>query len=142
MKVTDTICSGRDIKKVFVDALSMIEQDKAYTVKIKDADTRTLAQNKKMHVMLGDIAAQSSWQGKRRDLNFWKRLFSAEVEEQEITTGLSGQLVVIGVSTSEQSKKWLAAMIELLYVYGAENNIFWSDPAEKALMDYPEARAR
>lgn len=139
MKITDTITSGRDIKKVFVDALAMIEQDKAYTVKIKDADTRTLAQNKKMHVMLGDIAAQSSWQGKRRDLNFWKRLFSAEVEEQEITTGLSGQLVVIGVSTSEQSKKWLAAMIELLYVYGAENAIFWSDPAEKALMDYPEA---
>lgn len=142
MKITDTITSGRDIKKVFVDALAMIEQEKAYTVKIKDADTRTLAQNKKMHVMLGDIAAQSSWQGKRRDLNFWKRLFSAEVEEQEITTGLSGQLVVIGVSTSEQNKKWLAAMIELLYVYGAENNIFWSDPAEKALMDYPEARAR
>lgn len=139
MKITDTICSGRDIKKVFVDALAMIEPEKAYTVKIKDADTRTLAQNKKMHVMLGDIAAQSSWQGKRRDLNFWKRLFSAEVEEQEITTGLSGQLVVIGVSTSEQSKKWLAAMIELLYVYGAEKSILWSDPAEKALMDYPEA---
>lgn len=140
MKITDTICSGGDIKSVFVNALSHIEHDKAYAIKIQDADTRTLIQNRKMHAMISDISKQSTWQNKRRDLNFWKRLFSAEVEEQEITTGLSGQLVVIGVSTSEQNKKWLAAMIELLYAYGAENNIFWSDPAEKALLDYPEAR--
>jgi len=140
MKITDTICAGRDIKKVFVDALQYVEVDKAYTIKIQDADIRTLRQNKKMHSMLADISKQSMWQNKRRDLNFWKRLFSAEVEEQEITTGLSGQLVVIGVSTSEQSKKWLASMIELIYVYGAENQIFWSDPAEKALMSYPEAQ--
>lgn len=139
MKITDTICSGRDIKRVFVDTLQHIDPDKAYTIKIQDADTRTLIQNKKMHAMLSDISKQSMWQNKPRDLNFWKRLFSAEVEEQEITTGLSGQLVVIGVSTSEQNKKWLAAMIELLYAYGSENQIFWSDPAEKALMNYPEA---
>lgn len=139
MKITDTITSGRDIKKVFVDALAMIEPEKAYTIKIQDADTRTLIQNRKMHAMISDISKQSVWQNKPRDLNFWKRLFSAEVEEQEITTGLSGQLVVIGVSTSEQNKKWLAAMIELLYAYGAENGIIWSDPAERAFMNYPEA---
>lgn len=139
MKITDTLCSGRDLRSVFINALAHIDNDKAYTIKIQDADTRTLVQNRKMHVMLSDISKQSEWQNKRRDLNFWKRLFSAEVEEQEITTGLSGQLVVIGVSTSEQNKKWLAAMIELLYAYGAENGIIWSDPADKAFMNYPEA---
>lgn len=140
MKITDTVCSGRDIRNVFVDALSMIDPDKAYTVKIKDASIRTLEQNKKLHAVLNDISKQVVWCGKKHNVVTWKRIVGAHVKGQQFVQGIDGEIVVIGVETSGESVKFISEMIEAALAFGCENNVFWSDPAEKALLDYPEAK--
>lgn len=140
MKITDTITSGRDIKKVFVDALAMIEQDKAYVIKIKEGSTRTLQQNRRMWAMLNDISKQVKWHGQKLSAEDWKHVFTASIKGQRIVPGLDGELVVLGVSTANETVKFISDVIEMMYAFGAEQFVMWSDPAEKALMDYPEAR--
>lgn len=141
MKLADTICSGKDLRGVFVDALSMVEPDKAYVVKIKEGNNRTLDQNRKMWAMLSDIAKQVKWQGVKLSAEDWKHVFTAAIKGQRIVPGITGELVVLGASTSNESVKFLSEMIEQMYAFGSEQFVMWSDPAEKALMDYPEARA-
>lgn len=139
MKITDTICAGRDIKRVFVDALAHIEEDKAYVVSIKEGSSRTLAQNRRLWAMLNDISKQIKWHDQKLNPEDWKHVFTASIKGQRIVPGLDGELVVLGVSTSRETVKFISEVIEMLYVFGAENGILWSDPAEKALMNYPEA---
>lgn len=142
MKITDTICAGREIRHVFSQAMEHIEADKAYVVKIKEGSTRTLSQNRRLWAMLGDISRQVRWHDQKLSSEDWKHVFTAAIKGQRIVPGLDGQLVVLGVSTSGESIKFISEVIEMMYAFGAEHNVWWSDPAEKALMDYPEARAR
>ena len=141
MKIADTITSGKDAKKVFIDALQYIEPEKAYVIKIKEGSGRTLEQNKKMWAMLHDVAKQVRWHGQKLSAEDWKHVFSASIKGQRIVPGLDGELVVLGVSTSNESIKFMSEMIELMYSFGSEQFVMWSDPADKAMMAYPEAMA-
>lgn len=140
MKLADTICSGKDLRGVFVDALSMVEPDKAYVVKIKEGNTRTLDQNRKLHAVLADISKQVVWCGKKHSPVVWKRIVGAHVKGQQFVQGIDGEMVVVGVETSAESIKFISEMIDAAIAFGCEQGVLWSDPAEKALMDYPEAR--
>ena len=139
MKITDTICAGREIKSVFVNALEHIESDKAYIVKIKEGSNRTLEQNRKCWAMLNDIAKQVKWHGIKLSSEDWKHIFSASIKGQRIVPGINGELVVLGASTSTETVKFMSEMIEQMYAFGSEQFVMWSDPKDKALMDYPEA---
>lgn len=44
-------------------------------------DTRSLAQNARLHAMLADVAGQLEWAGKKRDVDTWKRLMVAACGE-------------------------------------------------------------
>ena len=140
MKVTDTICSGRDIKKVFVDALEVVQTEGAYKVTIKECSSRTLAQNRKMWSCLHDIAKQCRLHGEKLSSEEWKHVFTAAKCGQRIVTGICGELVVLGKSTSDETIKFMSELIEIIHAYGAENNVLWSDPSFAALENYPEAR--
>ena len=139
MKIADTITSGKDAKSVFINALQHIEPDKAYVIKIKEGGVRTLEQNRKMWAMLNDIAKQVRWHGQRLSAEDWKHVFTASIKGQRIVPGLDGELVVLGVSTSSESIKFMSEVIELMYSFGSEQFVMWSDPADKAMMNYPEA---
>lgn len=139
MKIADTITSGKDAKKVFIDALQHIEPEKAYVIKIKEGSKRTLEQNKKMWAMLHDVAKQVRWHDQKLSAEDWKHVFTASIKGQRIVPGLDGELVVLGVSTSNESIKFMSDMIELMYSFGSEQFVMWSDPADKAMMAYPEA---
>ena len=140
MKITGTVCSGRDIRTVFVDALDAVQYEGAYKVTIKECSSRTLAQNRKMWSCLNDIAKQCRLHGEKLSAEEWKHVFTAAKCGQRIVTGICGELVVLGKSTSDETIKFMSELIEIIHAYGAENNVLWSDPAEKALMDYPEAK--
>lgn len=139
MKIIDAICDGRQIKGEFISALARIEPDQGYKLEIKTVNHRTLEQNRKMWAMLNDISRQVVWHGQRLKTEEWKHIFSASIKGQRIVPGLDGELVVLGASTSNETVKFLGEMIELMYSFGAEQFVMWSDPAEKALMQYPEA---
>ena len=100
-----------------------------YCVEVKEK-TRTLEQNSKMWPMLGDVARQVDWYGQKLTSKEWKDVFSAVLKKQKVVPGIEGGFVVLGTRTSKMPKSEMSELIELMYAFGAERGVQWSDPAE------------
>lgn len=93
------------------------------------SETRTPDQNKLMWAMLADISKQVVWHGLKYEPNDWKQIFSASVERQRIVQSIDGDgVVMLGVSTRKQNKKWLSDMIMIIEVFGANNGVKFTAP--------------
>lgn len=97
--------------------------------------TRTLEQNAKLWAMLGDVAKQVQWpvDGRQQYLapDDWKHILSAGLKrEQRVAQGISGGFVILGQRTSQMGKKEMADLIELIFAFGAEQGVQWSDHYE------------
>ncbi len=96
--------------------------------------TRTLEQNAKLWAMLGDVAEQVRWPVNGRDEQLapeaWKDIFTASLsQEQRLAAGLRGGVVLLGERTSAMGVRRMAELIELIYAFGAERGVVWSEPA-------------
>jgi hypothetical protein len=100
-----------------------------YCVEVKER-TRTLEQNAKLWAMLGDVARQIEWHGQKLTAENWKDMFSASLKRQAAVPGIDGGFVVLGTRTSRMTKSEMAELIELMYAFGAERGVQWSDPVE------------
>lgn len=102
-------------------------------------ETRSNAQNRRMWAMLADIARQVVWHGQKLDSEDWKHVFSASLNKQRAVPGLDGGFVVLGTRTSKMTKPEMSDMIELMYAFGAQNNVTWrNDADENELPAQPE----
>ena len=107
--------------------------------------SRTLEQNAKFHAMIGDIAKQCTFLGKKWSLEDWKRLLvdafeNASGEPSKVVPSLDGRRIVsLGTQTREFGKRQAAEFVESLYAYGAENNVVWTPAALKAYRTIREA---
>lgn len=99
-----------------------------WVVKVQEA-TRTLDQNSKLWPMLGDIAKQVQWHGLRLTDDEWKDVFSAALKRQKVVPGLDGGFVVLGQRTSRMPKSEFSQLIELMYAFGAEHDVVWTEKA-------------
>lgn len=109
-------------------ALAAVQQaPQGWYVEVK-APTRTLEQNAKLWAMLGDVSKQVEWYGRKLTPEEWKDVFSAALKKQEVVPGLDGGFVVLGQRTSKMTKGEMAALIELMYAFGAEHDVEWSEP--------------
>ncbi|WP_275553667.1 recombination protein NinB [Mixta sp. Marseille-Q2659] len=91
-------------------------------------DTRSLAQNAKLHAMLTDVSRQAVFMGKKRSVEYWKSLFVsgwqiATGQNPEIVPGLEGEFINIRESTAKMSVKKLSGVIEYIHAYCAMNDI-------------------
>lgn len=93
--------------------------------------TRSLDQNAKLWPMLDDIAKQVIWHGQRLTDGEWKDVFTAALKKQKVVPGLDGGFVVCGGSTSKMTKKEFSDLIELMYAFGAQQNVQWSDESRE-----------
>jgi hypothetical protein len=97
---------------------------------------RTLDQNDKLHAMLTDIARQKEWAGAKRDVEAWKDIFTAALRSAQhgldVVPGLNGGFVLLGMHTSGMSKAEMSDLIELVYAWGAENGVVWTEPEAEA----------
>ena len=96
---------------------------------------RSLDQNRKLWPMLSDISKQVDWvlNGKNGKLkpDQWKDIFTAALlQETNIAPGINGGFVMLGTRTSKMRKKVFCELIELLFAFGADKGVVWSDPAE------------
>ncbi len=96
-------------------------------------DSRSLAQNRRMWAMLTDIAQQKQGcvNGKMVWLKEeeWKIIFSASLKgELRIASGLNGEAVVLGESTSKMTIKKMCDLQELMAAFGAENGVKFRAP--------------
>lgn len=95
-------------------------------------ETRSSQQNRLLHAMLGDIAAQVEWAGKKRDTETWKRLLvaswcRARKEPVELLPALDGVGVdIVFRRTSQLSRAECVELIEFISAWGAEHSIEWS----------------
>jgi hypothetical protein len=94
---------------------------------------RTLAANACMWALLNDIAKQVRWpvNGKEQllDAASWKDVFTASLnQEQRLTAGLQGGVVLLGASTSAMSQRKIGELIDLIHAFGAERGVVFSEP--------------
>jgi hypothetical protein len=130
------ILSKDTYQKSLAYAMSVIDQmlgdSKVVALDVYEIEpTRTIEQNDKLHAMLGDISKQMNWQvdgqSVKLSIEEWKYIFTASlVKHTRVAKGLDGGYVILGTSTRKMSVKAMSDLIELMYAFGAENNIQWS----------------
>lgn len=107
---------------------------------------RSLSQNKKLWPMLSDVAKQVQWpiNGAMGYLapEDWKDILTAGLDsEQRVAPGINGGFVMLGKRTSKMRKAEFAHLIELIYAFGSNHGVQWSEPALAVYEQYREAAA-
>lgn len=95
--------------------------------KIIKQNRRSVNQNSLMWGLLSDIARQVEWHGQKLSKNDWKWVFTAALRQQRMVPGLDGGVVYLGEPTSAMSKKELSDLIELIYAFGSDHGVEWSE---------------
>jgi len=104
---------------------------------------RSTEQNRKLWAMLRDVARQIPltidgemvW----ADETDWKDVFTAAYRrETRVARGLNGGVVMLGMRTSQMSQAAVSDLIEMIYAYGSEWGVEWSEPADGQGTDAPE----
>jgi hypothetical protein len=88
---------------------------------------RTTSQNSLMWGLLSDVSKQVEWHGERLSKDDWKWVFTAAIRRQRIVPGLDGAMVYLGEPTSAMTKAEISELIEMIYAFGAEHGVEWSD---------------
>lgn len=97
--------------------------------------TASDATKRKMWAMLGDISRQKQWpvNGTLRRLKDkqWKDIFTAALSQESLMAeGLYGGEVLLGEHTSGMSQRKMGDLIELMYAWGANNGVVWTEKFE------------
>lgn len=112
-----------------------------YEVTIKEADKRTLEQNAKMWPMLNDVSNQIEWHGHHLSPEEWKDMFTASLIGQKVVPNFDGNgFIAIGGRSSKLSKGRFSDLIELMYAFGTERGVRWSEKANNAYRSYINER--
>lgn len=124
---TEIFPETRDIIKANIDAAP-----DGYVCHL-GPNTRTTEQNKKLWAMLNDVARQVEWYGQKLGPYDWKHIFTAGLKKSRAVPGIDGGVVILGMSTSKMNKLEFSELIELIYAFGAERGVNWSDSECKGL---------
>ena len=99
-------------------------------------ETRSTAQNARLHAMLGDVARHVEWAGKKRDATTWKRLMTAawlraRGEQLEVLPAIDGHGVdIVFERTSRLSRAECGELMEFIAAWGAERGVVFHDEWE------------
>ena len=104
-------------------------------------EIRSNAANAKQWCLYSDLSKQLQWYGETLTEEHWKELLSNEWQAQKIVPGVSGGFCALGVRTSKMKKREMSELIEIIYAFGAERGVKWSDPSLAAFAEYREAQA-
>lgn len=98
------------------------------------APKRSLPQNDRMWAMLTEIAQQLPWHGVKLRPDDWKLVFLDGLKrELRMVPNLDGTgFVNIGRSSSDLSKSEMTDMIELMFSFGAQHSVTFSEVSEAA----------
>ena len=102
-----------------------------WVVEVKEA-TRTLDQNALLWATLTDVAEQVEWYGKFLTPDDWKHIFTAALKRTQVVPGLDGGFVVLGQHTSNMTKRDFSDLCEIIFAFGAEHDVKWSDERKAA----------
>lgn len=108
-------------------------------------DIRTPEQNRKLWPMLGDVSKHCKLyiDGAMTSASAedWKTVFlAALIGETRIARGINGGLVFLSGRSSKLGKRMFSQLIEIIYAYGSEHDVPWSEPALAVYAEYREAQ--
>lgn len=140
MAAESKISNLSDLPRAVSWFVAMVQKglDGGPVVAILDRETRSLEQNSKLWPMLADVSKQVNWYGEKLTTDDWKQVFSAAWKQQKAVPGIDGGFVVCGVSTSKINKKDFSELIEIIYAFGAEHEVKWSEPSLQTFNQYRE----
>lgn len=120
------------------NCISAIQQlpanpDKPFEIVIQERK-RTTDQNRRMWPLLHDLSRQVEWYGQKYTPDDWKDLITALVaksknEQQRTAPGIGGGVVMFGSRTSKMRVSEMVEVIEVIYWFGTEQNVKFSDEA-------------
>lgn len=120
------------------------ETQRAYAKRLIDAapadhvmrlakETRRDAQNRKLWPMLTDIQRQVPGMETFNTEDIKLRFLNALGTEMRFLPALEGEgMFPVGMRSSTLTVAQFAALIELLYQFGAKHGVRWSDPKDEA----------
>lgn len=119
----------QEISRAWQWAKSMLMAGHRLVLEVKPA-TRSTEQNARMWAMLADVSRQVEWYGKQLTSEDWKHVFTASLRKLAVVPNLDGTgFVALGLSTSRMTKAEMSDLIELMFAFGAERGVRWSDPS-------------
>jgi hypothetical protein len=86
-------------------------------------ETRSLAQNRRLWAMLGEISNQVVWHGRKLTAEDWKHVLSASLKKQDAVPGIDGGFVVLGLSTSKMTVSEMTDLQTLIEAFGADQGV-------------------
>lgn len=100
------------------------------------AETRRDAQNRKLWPMLADLQHQVPDCAPYSQDDLKLRFLNALGVEMRFLPTLEGEgIFPVGLKSSTLTVQQFSGLIELLYKYGAEHGVVWSDPETRSLME-------
>lgn len=107
------------------------DYSKPKKIVVKDQD-RSGEQNRLLHKLLTQVAAQVEWHGKKLSVTVWKRLCTAAWLREDghnptLVPALDGNgFDLIFEHTSNLTVKQCASLIEWVQAFGTEHDVKWS----------------
>ncbi|WEA24068.1 recombination protein NinB [Rhizobium binxianense] len=99
---------------------------------------RTTPQNDRMWAMLTDLSLQLTWYGQQLTPEDWKfvmldALRRERSEQIRMVPNTDGSgFVPLGTSSSDLSKEEMTDLIEIIFAFGAQHGVEWSEPKGQA----------
>lgn len=111
---------------------AVMDAPEGYIVTIQEP-TRNLIQNSRLWASLSEVSRQVDWHGNKLTPEEWKDVFTAALKRQKVVPGIDGGFVVIGARTSKMGKREFSELLELVYAFGAQHGVQFSDPMPEPL---------
>lgn len=90
---------------------------------------RSLDQNSLLWAILTEVSMQAKLHGLKLSPEDWKDVFTASLKKARIVTNLDGDgFVQLGLRTSDMTKEEMSNLIDLIYAYGTQNGVTFSEP--------------
>ena len=133
-------CGGAGMKQTYIMAHDIARQraieavrtaPEGYAVTVSPP-TRTSDQNARLWASLNDVSKQVVWHGRKLDSESWKHIFSSSLKKMDVVPNIENTgFVALGLSTSRMSKAELSDLLTLVYAFGADRDVVWTEQQQK-----------
>lgn len=88
------------------------------------APRRSNDQNALMWSLLSQISKEVDWYGQKLSGEDWKDVLTASLRRTRVVPGIDiGTFVPLGMRTSQMTKEEISELIELIYAFGAQQDV-------------------
>ena len=127
LKLWSPIQAAKELPAVWQWIKAMLIAGHRLVLEIRP-ETRSDAQNKLLHALIGDVSKQKDWMGKKLPPEAWKVLFVsghsvATRRGAELVPGLEGEFCNIRESTARMGKARLSSLVEYILAWCALNGV-------------------